>query len=218
MLLTRICLVARSARRRAPATLQPEANVEARGLLQAYAAASRAFPLSVAFATCWVKGSAADLVTQKFIEGRRSVNWRRNLAFATFSGGYLGCGQHFIYNVFFTRLFGAGLNLWTAVKKVVADGLWHVPMLYLPLYYMFQDSILRDGAMSGLCRYSEEWLDCMKPYWGMWTFFHLANFTLTPLELRIGLIAGMSLLWLMVLSYVSHRTIQAETTSEVVAS
>lgn len=190
------------------------ARVKPRGPLQAYAAASRAFPLSVAFATCWLKGSASDLVAQKVVEKKQHVNWRRNLAFAAFSGAYLGCAQHFIYNVVFTRVFGAGLNLWNAVRKVAADGLLHVPLLYLPLYYMFQDAVLRGGATAGLRRYSEEWLECMKPYWSMWTFFHLANFCFTPPELRIGLIAALSFVWLVVLSYVSHQTVQAETLSE----
>lgn len=178
--------------------------------LNRYATASRAWPLPVAFVTCWAKGSASDLVTQKALEQKAQVDWRRNVAFATFSGAYLGCGQHYIYNIIFTRWFGAGLDLRTAVKKVVADGLWHVPLVYLPLYYAFEDTVLRDGPVSGLRRYSEEWWSCMKPYWGMWTFFHLANFQFTPPELRIGLIACMSFLWLVVLSYISHQSYEAE--------
>jgi len=152
-----------------------------------------------------VKGSASDLLTQAAVEQKPEVDWRRNVAFATFSGAYLGCGQHLIYNVLFTRWFGSALDTATAVKKVAMDGIWHVPMVYLPLYYAFQDTVLRGGPMDGLRRYREEWLDCMKPYWSMWTFFHFANFRFTPPELRIGLVAGMSFLWLMVLSYVSHR-------------
>jgi len=175
-----------------------------------YSRASKAFPMSVAFATCWVKGSASDLVTQKVIEQKSSVDWKRNAAFATFSGIWLGCGQHYIYNILFTRWFGSALDLKTAAKKVLADGLWHVPMLYLPFYYAFEDTLLRSGPIAGLRRYSQEWLSCMKPYWSMWTFFHLANFRFTPPELRIGVIACMSFVWLVVLSYVSHRTYEAE--------
>jgi len=178
--------------------------------ISCYASASRAWPLPVAFATCWVKGCASDLVTQKIVEGKDKLDVRRNLAFATFSGAYLGCGQHVIYNVLFTRLFGAGHDLATALKKVIADGLWHVPMLYLPLYYAFEDTILRGGPMDGMKRYSKEWLDCVKPYWSMWTFFHLFNFSFTPPELRIGLIACVSFVWLIVLSYVSHKSYEAE--------
>jgi len=192
------------------------------GPLRAYASASRAWPLPVAFATCWVKGSASDVVTQSIVEKKEKIDWRRNAAFATFSGAYLGCGQHVVYNVLFTRWFGSAQNLPTALKKVAADGLWHVPMLYLPLYYSFQDTMLGDGPAAGLKRYSEEWLSCMKPYWSMWTFFHLANFRFTPPELRIGAIACMSFLWLMVLSYVSHQSYEAEkcpdTSSTVVAA
>merc|ERR1712232_1065349 len=151
-----------------------------------------------------------DIVTQKIVECKAEVDWRRNVSFATFSGAYLGCGQHYIYNVLFTRWFGVAKDMPTAVKKVLADGLWHVPCLYLPLYYAFEDTLLSTGPIDGLKRYSEEWLDCMKPYWSMWTFFHLANFRFTPPELRIGLIACVSFVWLVVLSYVSHRKYEAE--------
>lgn len=181
-----------------------------RGPLSAYSAASKAWPLPVAFATCWVKGCASDLVTQKAVEQKPSVDWRRNLAFATFSGAYLGFGQHYIYNVLFTRWFGSALDMRTAVKKIVCDALWHVPMVYLPLYYVFEYTLLRDGPINGLRCYSEEWLDCMKPYWSMFTPFHLVNFRFTPPELRIGMIACMSFCWLVVLSYTSHRSYEAE--------
>lgn len=173
--------------------------------LEHYKSASRAAPFTVAFATCFVTGSASDLVTQKVVEKKKRVDWHRNVAFATFSGAYLGCGQHLVYNNLFTRLFGSALDAPTAIKKVAADGLWHVPCLYLPLYYMFEGTLSRDGPVAGLKRYSAEWLDCMKPYWSMWTFVHLVNFRFTPPELRIVLITCVSFVWQSVLSYVSHR-------------
>merc|ERR1719433_247389 len=70
------------------------------------------------------------------------MDWRRNAAFATFSGAYLGIGQHYVYNVAFTRLFGAGNDLKTASIKVFADATVHVPMIYLPLYYTFECTAL----------------------------------------------------------------------------
>eukprot|EP00933_Yihiella_yeosuensis_P058817 TRINITY_DN59539_c0_g1_i1.p1 TRINITY_DN59539_c0_g1~~TRINITY_DN59539_c0_g1_i1.p1 ORF type:complete len:224 (-),score=27.60 TRINITY_DN59539_c0_g1_i1:94-729(-) len=178
--------------------------------LNAYAASSRAWPMPVAFATCYAKGAASDAVTQRVVERKAEVDWRRNVAFAAFSGAYLGCGQHIVYNVVFTRLFGAGLDARTSFMKTMADALGHVPLLYLPLYYAFEDAVLKDGPLEGLKRYSNEWWDCMKPYWCLFTPFHFLNFIFTPPELRIGLIACMSFVWLIVLSFVSHRAYEAE--------
>lgn len=178
--------------------------------VEAYAVASRALPLSVAFGTCWVKGCVSDLVTQKVVERKPAVDWKRNMAFATFSGAYLGCGQHYIYNVLFTRWFGCGLDWGTAARKVAADAFWHVPCVYLPLYYAFQDTVLSGGPICGLRRYSQEFVSVMKPYCCIWTSFHFINFRFTPPELRIGLIACVSFGWLMVLSYISHKKREGE--------
>ena len=130
--------------------------------LLAYRTISRSAPLGTAFVTCFLKGSASDAVSQKVVEQREQMNWRRNVAFATFSGWYLGIGQHYVYNVLFTRVFGAGTDLATAMKKVVADSLVHVPCLYLPLYYPFEFVALGKGtAMDGLRRYRADSYDVL---------------------------------------------------------
>ena len=164
-------------------------------------------PLKASFATCFVKGSASDLVAQTQVEKTQidKIDWPRTAAFACFSGAYLGCGQHFIYNVAFTRIFGAGHDLRTALQKVVADSLVHVPMINLPLYYPFKTVVLGEGTpLDGLKRYRADAYDVMTTYWTIWPCFHLFNFTLTPIELRVHLIACVSFVWLVYLSYRSH--------------
>ena len=126
--------------------------------------------------------------------------------FAFFSGAYLGVGQHFIYNVAFTRAFGKGTDLVTALKKVVADSTVHVPMIYLPLYYPFKTVMLGEGsAMDGLNRYRSDAPKVLPTYWSTWPAVHLCNFVLTPVELRVGVVAGVSFMWLIYLSYASHQ-------------
>ena len=130
--------------------------------LRAYRNASVSAPLATSFATCFVKGSASDALAQYAVERRERLDVRRNAAFAVFSGAYLGIGQHLIYNVAFKRIFGAGQDLLTASKKVVADSLVHVPFIYLPLYYPFKTAILGEGSVTdGLRRYSEDARDVM---------------------------------------------------------
>jgi hypothetical protein len=92
--------------------------------LNAYRRVSKIAPLSVAFTTCFIKGSASDSISQKVIENK-DMTWRRNFGFAMFSGLYCGVFQHFVYNIWFVRLFGLGTNFATVVKKVLADGIVH---------------------------------------------------------------------------------------------
>ena len=174
--------------------------------LAAYRAASRAAPLSTAFATCLAKGSASDGVAQLQVEKQSSLDWQRNFAFAFFSGAYLGVGQHFVYNVAFSRLFGSGSSVRTALTKVIADSTVHVPMIYLPLYYPFKAVALGEGsALDGLYRYRLDAPSVLTTYWSMWPAIHFMNFKFTPPELRVGLVAAVSFMWLIYLSYASHR-------------
>ena len=111
-------------------------------MLGLYRKLSTRAPLGVAFATCFVKGSASDAVSQQVVEQRPALDVQRNTAFAFFSGAYLGCGQHFVYNVAFTRVFGSGRSAGVALCKVLADAIVHVPCVYLPLYYAFETPAL----------------------------------------------------------------------------
>lgn len=174
--------------------------------LTAYRAASVSAPLTTAFATCFVKGSASDAIAQTQVERHERIDWRRNAAFALFSGGYLGVGQHYVYNVAFTRLLGRGTDLVTGLKKVVVDSAVHVPMCYLPLYYPYKAVVLGEGtALDGLRRYRHDAYDVLTTYWSAWPLVHLTSFTVMPQELRISFVAGVSFVWLVYLSYASHR-------------
>ena len=138
-------------------------------------------PLGVAFATCFVKGSASDAVSQQVVEQRPALDVQRNTAFAFFSGAYLGCGQHFVYNVAFTRVFGSGRSAGVALCKVLADAIVHVPCVYLPLYYAFETPALGKGSpYDGLVRYREDAYDVLTTYWSTWPAVHFVSFTMLP--------------------------------------
>jgi protein Mpv17 len=171
-----------------------------------YRSASRASPLAVAFATCYAKGSASDVIAQLQLEKREKIDWRRNVAFATFSGAYAGVAQHYIYNVGFSRVFGAGTDLATAARKVAADSLIHVPFFCLPIYYPFETVMLGQGSVAdGWRRYRADAYDVLTTYWTIWPPVHALNFTLMPTEMRISVVACMSFVWLIYLSNKSHR-------------
>mmetsp|Transcript_5213 Transcript_5213/g.17085 ORF Transcript_5213/g.17085 Transcript_5213/m.17085 type:complete len:214 (+) Transcript_5213:79-720(+) len=173
-------------------------------LVTAYRGLSSENPLGTAFVTCFVKGSASDCVVQHYEGG--PFDLRRNVAFASFSGVYLGVGQHYIYNVLFSRLFGSGRDVATAAKKVVADAVVHVPAVYLPLYYPFETVATGRGTVrDGLDRYAEDAPRVLTTYWCTWPPAHFLSFSVLPQELRISFVAGLSFVWLCYLSNVSHH-------------
>lgn len=51
------------------------------------------------------KTSASDLLVQKVVEQRETIDWRRNSAFAAFGFFYLGGVQYSIYVNLFGRMF-----------------------------------------------------------------------------------------------------------------
>ena len=207
-------------------------------MLGLYRKLSTRAPLGVAFATCFVKGSASDAVSQQVVEQRPALDVQRNTAFAFFSGAYLGCGQHFVYNVAFTRVFGSGRSAGVALCKVLTDAIVHVPCVYLPLYYAFETPALGKGSpYDGLVRYREDAYDVLTTYWSTWPAVHFVSFTMLPPEvrprrltaapplaseryrsarlpivhcqLRIAFVASASFLWLIYLSFASHKRIEA---------
>ena len=174
--------------------------------MRAYGEASRRVPLCTAFCTCFLKGSASDLVVQGILEERPGIDWRRTLSFGVFSGAYLGVGQHFVYNVAFDRIFGPGRDFFTAAKKVSADAFLHVPFLYLPLYYPFEAVATGKGTVrDGLEAYAHDAPRVLSAYWTTWPAAHFISFTVLPQELRIAFVATLSFLWLCYLSAVSHQ-------------
>ena len=96
---------------------------------RSWSRAAKRNPWRSSFLLCFVKGMAADLVAQMVIEGRSfripfsseipgdpahpyghtgGVSWFRNIAFAFYSGVYMGLVAYFMYNVVYRRVFGEG--------------------------------------------------------------------------------------------------------------
>ena len=182
------------------------------GIVARYRSISVKWPLSVAFVTCLAKGSASDAVAQVYLEGAkpRDIDWGRNARFSLFSAAYLGCGQHFIYNILYTRIFSKARDAVTVFKKVCVDNLIHVPIFYLPLYYASKALMLGGHAMAGLAQYRDEARECLINYWKIWTPVQIVNFWLMPTELRVAFMACASFFWLIVLSFISHKKERGE--------
>mmetsp|Transcript_123434 Transcript_123434/g.224382 ORF Transcript_123434/g.224382 Transcript_123434/m.224382 type:complete len:211 (+) Transcript_123434:49-681(+) len=186
---------------------------------KAYYELCRGLPWSSAFAVTYFKGSMSDIFAQKFLERRESTDVARNVCFATFSGLYSGFVMHFVCNLAYPRLFGCGTNLATVAKKLSTDHFIHVPFICMPCYYFWQETFfvpLENGSTQiphwgsavfsdTFTRWHEQIWGVMWEYWKIWTPAHVVTFKFMPEPLRVTWIAWVSALWLVVLSFLSHR-------------
>ena len=60
-------------------------------------------------------------------------------------------------------------------------------------------------AYEGLQRYAHDAKDVLTTYWSAWPAVHFVSFTVCPTELRIVFVASVSFVWLVYLSYASHK-------------
>ena len=108
--------------------------------------------------------------------------------------------QHFVYNVLYLRLF-PGTHLLSRLSATTADTLIHGPLVYLPTYYVCKSLLTGGTAKEGLNEYSGNLWDIVTAYWKVWCPTVLITMTVMPMEFRILFISGVSLFWLMLLSY-----------------
>ena len=179
------------------------------------------FPLATGVGISCVKTSAADLIVQTTVERREHVDWRRNAVFAAFGAGYLGGVQYLLYCRLFPLLFPSAsrfaalplrqkltdtMGQRELVAQVCCDQLLHIPFLYYPTFYVLKASIVSgqmtlSGTRDALNDYRKV---AISDNMAQWCFFAPAatlNFGFSPLWLRVPVVAAVSFLWTMVLSY-----------------
>ena len=105
-------------------------------------------------------------MAQKTLERRPSVDPSRNAKFALWGGGYCGVFQHFMYNVWYPRLFkldsAVGRSRWLTVAVTTAFELGvHFPFIANPVYYACNALFTGSTVGRGLRRYREEFWDIM---------------------------------------------------------
>jgi hypothetical protein len=159
-------------------------------------------PFSMAAATMGCKASSCDIIAQKIRDPDCVIDYKRTGKFTVFCISYVGCFQHFVFNIFYPRLFpGTGFKV--AVKKALFDNFVHSPFLYLPTYYVYKNITDMGSIKDGLNEYNEEGFDVLKSCWGLWLPAQLVGFYFIPANFRILYNAGVGCLWEILLSYVA---------------
>lgn len=173
--------------------------------MQCYRNLLRRRPYFVGFLFCFGKGVTADVIAQGVFEEQSEIDHRRTLAAAFFSGSFCGCAYHAIFNIWFTRIFGASKNAGAVLSKTLADGCVVFPFLYMPWYFAC-DELIRCGSYTGILRrWQTEMHQVMVDYLKVWPFACLCAFSVVPTELRITFLAMVSFCWLILLSMITHE-------------
>lgn len=165
-----------------------------------------------------IKTSCSDLLVQKVIEQRESIDWYRNSAFATFGFLYLGGVQYMIYVPIFNKLFPytkTFLNItpWyhklrdirglsQSLMQVCIDQCLHHPLMYFPAFYITKEYIMKKDPSLTRClqEYRTNVKEDLLALWKIWVPCTIVNFTFMPYHLRIPFTAGVSLIWTCILS------------------
>ena len=188
-------------------------------LIMTLVARLRSAPFTLALATSTVKTAAADVMTQKYIEGADTIDLNRLGTFTVFGFYYLGAFQYFLYVRCFRRWFPAaeafGEHATLAARlrdlpglrdlaaQVAVGNFLHIPFAFLPSFYLTQEVTthgLADASPANALTswQTNLWSDCVSA-WAIWVPGHAIFFSV-PLWLRLPVNHAMSFAYVCVLS------------------
>ena len=172
-------------------------------LFHRLAAYGRAHPFRISLGTATLKTAAADVLTQRYLEGSPSIDVRRLGLFTIFGFYYLGAFQYALYVRGFARWFPAATKfsehatlaarmsdkagLRDLVLQITAGNFVHIPFLFFPAFYLTQDATVHGWAASparALDRYRRNaWTD-LTSAWSIWIPGHAIFFSV-PMWARL---------------------------------
>eukprot|EP00934_Nitzschia_sp_Nitz4_P004756 Nitzschia sp. Nitz4//scaffold39_size137210//65978//67336//NITZ4_003203-RA/size137210-processed-gene-0.90-mRNA-1//1//CDS//3329550395//4746//frame0 len=174
------------------------------------------FAFGVILSGC--KTSFSDLLVQKVVERREEVDWKRNAAFAAFGFVYLGGVQYTLYVPIFGRMFphaatfaakplrqklSDAKGMFQLAAQTFLDQCVHHPLMYFPAFYMTKEIVMNTenpDFVRVLKGYQQNMKEDLLALWKIWVPATMFNFAFMPMHFRIPFVAGVSLLWTMVLS------------------
>jgi len=204
-------------------------------MLARLASIPRRRPLAFSIAYGGLKTIAADVLVQKYLEGREFLDKRRSCVFLAFGSFQVGFMQYMIYSKLFPYIFtGAGTfsqqslrqmaqdtqGLKNILKQVSLDMLVYHPCLYFPVFYTCQEVVNgnvddpRKTVGDAIQKYIPNAVD---DWQGLWKIFVPVSFfqnSFCPVHLRVPCVATAGFFYCIVLS----MTRGAESTAADTAS
>lgn len=167
-------------------------------------------------------GLSADIFTQTVCENKdlHSIDKQRTAAIALFSGSYLGIACNYIYSLYPSLARGiANSSAFrkripnvcgaksTGVISTIIDNFIHVPMLYLPSYFMAVGTLRGAPITHSLEEMKDSWWTALGGCWAFWVPFMAINFALVPPAQRVKAVAGANFCWTVCLDYITQNKI-----------
>ncbi len=155
----------------------------------------------VRWLTIFMTMSLSDLLVQKFVEKRKSIDWKRTGRYMLFAAP-LGLVYHFLYGWMDATIVIPGSAIGTVAAKTAFDQLIWAPVLLstLFLYTMFSNVRSGKGWKTAWKEMRAKFWPTLLTNWLVWTPLQLANFGLTeaglmPAAMRLFFIGIWVLPW-----------------------
>lgn len=152
----------------------------------------------ICFATA--SGGGADAVCQALEascdpdQAHRSFDWRRSFAFSTFTGFYMGGVCSGIYSLYPRAAHGLLRRTPSAREEglvsTLLDNLVHVPMLYIPSFYVGTSLLRGESATMGLASLQNNWRDSVLACMTFWLPAQFVIFSMVPVSMRVKCVAA----------------------------
>ncbi|CAD7946762.1 unnamed protein product [Amoebophrya sp. A25] len=171
-------------------------------VMQGYTHALNTRPYTTNTIAGGVLGFGGDVICQRYIEGHDTLDRDRNRGFTTFCAFYQGGVDTAIYGAY-GRLLSHLPGLRFALACALVDNLIHVPIGYLPCFYLTLGWFQRQSWEE----ITEEMRRCYMETWAatcaMWIPFQFANFSIVPPQYRVLSVNLGCLVWNVILDYLN---------------
>ena len=162
-------------------------------------------------------GLGADLFCQCVCEDKdvRTIDKRRAAAIAIFTGGYIGVTCNYIYSLYphLSRKIAQSIlpaNICQArtlgIVSTAADNLVHVPILYIPSYFLAVGSMQGMPLSTSVRNMQDGWSSAVGTCWLFWIPFMAFNFRFMPPSHRVRAVAGANFCWTVALDFITQKS------------
>jgi protein Mpv17 len=171
---------------------------------------ARKRPLLTSAGITSFKAWAADLMIQKLVERRETIDKRRSLLFASFGLLYQGGFQYWMYNVLFERFLFPGKSARMIFAKVAVTNLICDPCFFFPTFYCFREALASENlgdldpsefVPAALAKYKGNYWPDWVNSWLIWVPAHCITYGVCPPHLRMPWIAAVSFGYVSLLSF-----------------
>lgn len=126
------------------------------------------------------------------------INFRRVGSFAAFTFTYCGFFQRILYQQF---------DIWftNSLQKMIADCVWHAPLLYLPAFQITTGLIQGKSLKQCVAELRASYVEKLCAYIGIWPLAMLAIFAFVPESSRLLALCGIGFVEKAVYSWIELK-------------